>query len=502
MDLVRIAEILRRPEGRNLRWLAGPEPDGPLVSQVVLVESPDQLTEVEPGHLAIFTAHASAVASGYRLDMALSEVGERGAAGIVIHGADRVSTSARRLSERGGVAVLASPSGTGVSRLLLSLDRLLRSDACLYLERVMAVSELVSRLDDVTALLEAAGAELGTTLTTAPCAEPGAACSACVQVDDQVVEYVLAGRCDPAVRLALPVLAAAVARGRASQVQATAAPARARSESVTELLLADTSRLGAATRRARLLGVPVDGAHLATCVGFDRAAPVTADEMVGRVAADEAVGRVMLAVVAETGPVWTVCRVEDMVMLVWSRSRASRPDADRAASVLARALRQVQEVDPCTPVFGGLGSFHDGVGGLRASASEATAAMVSARSLGRRADLAVFDTGKIRQFVLEMVASPSALASITSVLEPLESLEPDRRTEAVETLNAYLDAQGSYTAAGKRLQLHPNAVLYRIKRLAGILGLDLGDPDLRLAVHLACRARMIAAPEDTAPVMA
>jgi sugar diacid utilization regulator len=468
----------------------------------VLVESPDELSEVGPGDLAVFTAHASAAAHGYRLDVALREAGERGAVGIVLHGVERVSTSAERLGERGQVAVIATAGPRTVSDLLLSLDRLLRDDARLYLDRAASVIGVVDEERDVPSLLATAGRELGTSLITGPVATTGSAAAAPVQVDGQTIELVLAGRSDPAIRLALPVIAAAVARLRAIEQQIRSAPTRSRSESMVELLLADSSRLTAAAERARLLGVPIDSDHMVACVGFDRALAVTSDGLAARLAADDATGRVMMTAVAETGPVWTSCRLEDTVVLVWSRPHSRRRDTDRAAKALTKALRLVQELHPDVGVFCGLGSSHGGVDGLRASAAEAKATMVSARSLGQRANLAVFDAARVRRFMLEMVASPAALAAITSVLEPLETLIPDKRTEAIETLNAYLDAQGSYTAAGKRLQLHPNAVLYRMKRLTTLLDLDLGDPDQRLAVHLACRARMVATPGDAGSVPA
>jgi DNA-binding PucR family transcriptional regulator len=46
--------------------------------------------------------------------------------------------------------------------------------------------------------------------------------------------------------------------------------------------------------------------------------------------------------------------------------------------------------------------------------------------------------------------------------------------------------------AAKALHLHRNAVAYRIKRIFDLLDLDPRDPDQRLALHLACRARELA----------
>jgi DNA-binding PucR family transcriptional regulator len=42
--------------------------------------------------------------------------------------------------------------------------------------------------------------------------------------------------------------------------------------------------------------------------------------------------------------------------------------------------------------------------------------------------------------------------------------------------------------------LHPNAVAYRIKGIRAKLDVDLDDADQRLALQLACRARLLTGP--------
>lgn len=57
-------------------------------------------------------------------------------------------------------------------------------------------------------------------------------------------------------------------------------------------------------------------------------------------------------------------------------------------------------------------------------------------------------------------------------------------TRYVQTLQAWLAAQGDPAAAGARLGLHENTVRYRLRRMAEITDLPLADPDKRLAMMI------------------
>jgi DNA-binding PucR family transcriptional regulator len=82
--------------------------------------------------------------------------------------------------------------------------------------------------------------------------------------------------------------------------------------------------------------------------------------------------------------------------------------------------------------------------------------------------------------------------SVHELLAPLDRLGPRRSQTSIETLRAYLDHQGSLSKTAQALHLHRNAVAYRVKRIFEVLELDPQDPDQRLALHLACRARELA----------
>jgi DNA-binding PucR family transcriptional regulator len=56
-----------------------------------------------------------------------------------------------------------------------------------------------------------------------------------------------------------------------------------------------------------------------------------------------------------------------------------------------------------------------------------------------------------------------------------------------ETLGAYLDSFGDIGAAAQWLQVHPNTVRYRVRRIEKLLSTSLSDPEVRLLFSLGLR---------------
>src|SRR4051794_21754459 len=72
-------------------------------------------------------------------------------------------------------------------------------------------------------------------------------------------------------------------------------------------------------------------------------------------------------------------------------------------------------------------------------------------------------------------------------LAPLDELPKGQRERLVETLRAWLDAQGEARPAADRLHVHVQTVRYRLGQLRDVLGDSLDDPQARLELALALR---------------
>jgi DNA-binding PucR family transcriptional regulator len=139
----------------------------------------------------------------------------------------------------------------------------------------------------------------------------------------------------------------------------------------------------------------------------------------------------------------------------------------------------------------GVGAAHEGPTGLRASAAEARGALAASRAAGSPAGVAAHDVVGIRRMLMEWYASDTVRASVRDQLAPLEKLGPGRADTAIRTLATYLDEQGSVIRTAQKLHLHRNAVTNRLRSITELLDVDLDDPDQRLALQLACRARLL-----------
>lgn len=71
----------------------------------------------------------------------------------------------------------------------------------------------------------------------------------------------------------------------------------------------------------------------------------------------------------------------------------------------------------------------------------------------------------------------------------LQAHDEENHSQFVDTLAAWLDAFGDVATAAQLVHVHPNTFRYRLRRLAEIADLDLGDPDARFAAMLELRMR-------------
>ena len=294
-----------------------------------------------------------------------------------------------------------------------------------------------------------------------------------------------------AVRLVLHTAAMTASRLLDLARQAREVPVRSRSELLAELLMSDSAINEDLLERARQLAIPIGGWHVVVRIEADDLQDTEPDE-VQRFELLEAAGQAALQAVAATGGTWYLSRIARAIVLVRVTTSNPGPQAGaRAARSAERALGAIKGRLPALRFRAGVGAPHEGPTGLRASAAEARGALLAARAALKPPGVAAHDAVGVRRMLMEWYASDTARASVRDQLAPLEKLGPVRADTAIRTLAAYLDEQGSIIKTAQRLHLHRNAVANRLRGITELLEMDLDDPDQRLALQLACRARLL-----------
>jgi sugar diacid utilization regulator len=307
---------------------------------------------------------------------------------------------------------------------------------------------------------------------------------------------------DLAIAARLVLHSAAATAGRVLDLgrRAREVPARSRSELLAELLMSESAVNDDLLDRARQLNVALSGWHVAVRIeaddldaaAHDESGPESGRDEVRRFELLESAGQIALQAAAAAGGTWHLSRVARAILLIKMTTSDPGPQAGaQAARSAARALQALRERLPALPFRAGVGSAHEGPTGLRASAAEARAALFAARAARKPSGVAAHDVVGVQRMLMEWYASDTARASVRDQLAPLEKLGQARADTAIRTLAAYLDEQGSINKTAQRLHLHRNAVANRIRGITELLDVDFDDPDQRLALQLACRARLL-----------
>jgi hypothetical protein len=518
------------------------------VALIRLAERFADLDDAPPGSLVVLSRAASAELSDYRLDMGLRWASANGVSAVAAFAAEQwqPTVTAMDIAGRADIALISIPAEAELARLVQVISREIGGDAESALGRaeeglnaVLAAEAAGAGLDDLRTSVSVA---LGTPVEFRPDdpghgdrgngqlrldrganrAGPGAPARALEGgLADEVYVPVVVGEApighlvapdvqgDLAIAARLVLHSAAASAGRLLDLaqRAREVPARSRSELLAELLMSEAAINDDLLDRARQLNVALGGWHVAVRIeaddldgpGPDGSADgpgpspdSTSRDEVRRFELLETAGQIALQAAGAAGGTWHLSRVaRALVLIKMTRSDPGPQAGTQAARAAARALQALRERLPALPFRAGVGAAHEGPTGLRASAAEARAALLAARAARKPSGVAAHDVVGVQRMLMEWYASDTARASVRDQLAPLEKLGQSRADTAIRTLAAYLDEQGSIIKTAQRLHLHRNAVANRIRGITELLDVDFDDPDQRLALQLACRARLL-----------
>jgi DNA-binding PucR family transcriptional regulator len=129
---------------------------------------------------------------------------------------------------------------------------------------------------------------------------------------------------------------------------------------------------------------------------------------------------------------------------------------------------------------------------LHRAASEALLAANVAEGDADRPVLAFEETGAYRLLLSAMSEDPGELQRFyAETVEPLVNYDEQYETDLVQTVEAFLEADGNVAGTAQRLYTHRHTVRYRLERVRELTGLDVGSTDGREKLSLGLKAMRV-----------
>ncbi len=180
---------------------------------------------------------------------------------------------------------------------------------------------------------------------------------------------------------------------------------------------------------------------------------------------------------------------ESEVVVFCAVSNAVRPET---ALALAQTICAAAASEyPQQQVYAGIGRVAADLSDWKDSYREAAQALAMAIRLNERTPL-YFGDLSVYRLLFQLEGNPELEAFCRQTLGPL--LDYEGGGDLLETLEAFCDHLGNLSQTAEKLFIHRNSLLYRMERIAQLTGLDLNNPDTRLAAHLALKVRKMLRP--------
>lgn len=223
--------------------------------------------------------------------------------------------------------------------------------------------------------------------------------------------------------------------------------------------------------RALSLGWSLSGWHIPVCLRTTQ--PLdgsTTDAQTPRVAAALRAADSQFEIV-RSGTGW----------LAWTSQR-SEPTPTEMDAMVAAIRRTVDSLGH--RLVAGVGSARRGARGFADGLLEAQALAGAAGWTAGRKVVEDARTSPPRRLVLQATRGADVAAFSEQLLRPVLTADE----ALLETLETYLAMESSKAETARALHTHRNTIVKRLDRISALLGLDLDDPEVRLALEIALRA--------------
>lgn len=186
-----------------------------------------------------------------------------------------------------------------------------------------------------------------------------------------------------------------------------------------------------------------------------------------------------------------VARATGVVLLVPSADQSEGEELEALQRFAELLLKTTVDVGRTISVSAGIGNRTATIAELPRAHDEARQAMRLVRHGGKRGTVASYRGLGAFRLLLEVERPESLHRYVTETLGPLQRYEEDRDTPLLRTVEQLILAHWNQREAARRLHVHINTLLYRMQRIEQLTGVSLSDPETRVALAVAVRARSL-----------
>ncbi len=187
-----------------------------------------------------------------------------------------------------------------------------------------------------------------------------------------------------------------------------------------------------------------------------------------------------------------VSRATGIVLLIRSSLDAGETgELDALQGFTQLLLGTVREIGRTINLSAGIGNQTESVADLSRAHDQARQAIRLMRHAGRRGVVSSYRNLGAFRLLLEVERPESLRRFVAEMLGDLERYQDGRKTPLLETLEELILAHWNQREAARRLHVHINTLLYRIQRIEKLTGFSLSDPEVRVALAVAVRARSL-----------
>ncbi len=186
-----------------------------------------------------------------------------------------------------------------------------------------------------------------------------------------------------------------------------------------------------------------------------------------------------------------VSRATGVVLLVPSVDDAEGEELEALHRFAEHLLKTIVSVGRTVSVSAGIGNRTATIAELPRAHDEARQAMRLVRHGGKRGSVATYRGLGAFRLLLEVERPELLHRYVNETLGPLQRYEEDRETPLLRTVEQLILAHWNQREAARRLHVHINTLLYRMQRIEQLTGFSLSDPETRVALAVAVRARSL-----------